>query len=412
MTIIDPGALRGALCTQTIQRAIDEAAAQGGGCVVVPAGEYVTAGLVLRSHVELHLEAGALLRFTDDFDAYPVISTRWEGYEQDCYRPLIYAKGETDVRLTGPGTLEGQGRRWWDAFRAGEMQAARPCFVCFEDCERVVMSDFTVQNSPAWTIHPLRCENVSIRGLTVVNPSDSPNTDGIDPESCRNVRISDCHIDVGDDCVAVKAGTEDADVRVPCENVTITGCTMVHGHGGVVLGSEMSGDIRRVAITGCVFDGTDRGVRIKTRRGRGGSVEDVSVTGLVMNDVLCPLVVNLMYFCGKDGRAPIVSDPNPQPVTERTPHVRRIRMADIVVTNAKSAAACLCGLPEAPLEDISIVNTQIHLVESEPQVPVMNAVATPVTCAGLRADYVRGLHLSDLRIVGARGEEIMLHDVK
>ena len=412
MTIIDPGALHGALCTQTIQRAIDEAAAQGGGCVVVPAGEYETAGLVLRSHVELHLEAGALLRFTDDFDAYPVIRTRWEGYEQDSRRPLIYAKGETDVRLTGPGTLEGQGQRWWKAFRAGEMTAARPCFVCFEDCERVVMSDFTVRNSPAWTIHPLRCENVSIRGLTVVNPSDSPNTDGIDPESCRNVRISDCHIDVGDDCVAVKAGTEDADERVPCENVTITGCTMVHGHGGVVLGSEMSGDIRRVAITGCVFDGTDRGVRIKTRRGRGGSVEDVSITGLVMNDVLCPLVVNLMYFCGKDGRAPIVSDPNPQPVTERTPHVRRIRMADIVVTNAKSAAACLCGLPEAPLEDISIVNTQIHLVEAEPQVPVMNAVAKPVTCAGLRADYVRGLHMTDLRIVGARGETIELHDVE
>ena len=412
MTIIDPGAFTGALCTQTIQRAIDEAAARGGGCVVVPAGEYETAGLVLRSHVELHLEAGALLRFTDDFDAYPVIHTRWEGYEQDSYRPLIYAKGETDVRLTGPGTLEGQGKRWWTAFRAGEMQAARPCFVCFEDCERVVMSDFTVRNSPAWTIHPLRCENVSIRGLTVVNPSDSPNTDGIDPESCRNVRISDCHIDVGDDCIAVKAGTEDAEQRVPCENVTITGCTMVHGHGGVVLGSEMSGDIRRVAITGCVFDGTDRGVRIKTRRGRGGSVEDVSITALVMNDVLCPLVINLMYFCGKDGRTPIVSDPNPQPVTERTPHVRRIRMADIVVTNAKSAAACLCGLPEAPLEDISIVNTQIHLVEAEPQVPVMNAVAKPVTCAGLRADYVRGLHMSDLRIVGARGETMELHDVE
>ena len=411
MTIIDPGSLRGAPCTQAIQRAIDEAAASGGGCVVVPAGEYETAGLVLRSHVELHLEAGALLRFTDDPDAYPVIRTRWEGYEQDSYRPLIYAKGETDVRLTGPGTLEGQGKRWWDAFRADALPAARPCFVCFEDCQRVVMSDFTVQNSPAWTIHPLRCENVSIRGLTVVNPSDSPNTDGIDPESCRNVRISDCHIDVGDDCVAVKAGTEDADVRVPCENVTITGCTMVHGHGGVVLGSEMSGSIRRVAISGCVFDGTDRGIRIKSRRGRGGSVEDVSVTGVVMNDVLCPLVVNLMYFCGKDGKKPIVSDPNPQPVDETTPHVRRIRMADIVVTNAKSAAACLCGLPEAPLEDISIVNTQIHLVESEPQVPVMNAVARPVTLSGLTAEFVCGLHLTDLRIVGARGETIALKNV-
>lgn len=166
------------------------------------------------------------------------------------------------------------------------------------------MSDFMVHNSPNWTIHPVRCENVTIDNLTIVNPFDSPNTDGIDPESCRNVRITGCHIDVGDDCIAVKAGTEDALEDVPCENIAITGCTMVHGHGGVVLGSEMSGGIRRVSITGCVFDGTDRGIRIKSRRGRGGAVEDVSVTGIVMNDVLCPLVINLMYFCGKDGKLP------------------------------------------------------------------------------------------------------------
>lgn len=411
MNILDFGAVRGKRSGEAIQRAIDEAAAQGGGRVTVPAGVFETAGLVLRSHVELHLESGAVLRFTDDFDAYPIIRTRWEGFEQDSYRPLIYAKGEENVALTGLGTLEGCGGKWWAAFRAGEMRAARPCFICFEDCRRVRMEGFKVTNSPAWTVHPLRCENVTIHGLTVVNPADSPNTDGIDPESCRNVRISDCHIDVGDDCIAVKAGTEDADERVPCENITVTGCTMVHGHGGVVLGSEMSGGIRRVAIAGCVFDGTDRGIRIKSRRGRGGSVEDVSVTGVVMNDVLCPLVVNLMYFCGKDGKAPVVSDPNPQPVDGRTPHVRRIRMADIVVTGAKSAAACLYGLPEAPLEDISIVNTQIHLVESEPQVPVMNALAVPVTCCGLRAEHVRGLHMTDLRIVGARGEAIAQKDV-
>ena len=316
------------------------------------------------------------------------------------------------MALTGLGTLEGQGQKWWTAFRAKTLSAARPCAVCFEDCTRVRMSDFVVRNSPSWTIHPVRCEDVTIDKLTIVNPFDSPNTDGIDPESCRNVRITGCHIDVGDDCIAVKAGTEDALENVPCENIAITGCTMVHGHGGVVLGSEMSGGIRRVSIAGCVFDGTDRGIRIKSRRGRGGAVEDVSVTGVVMNDVLCPLVVNLMYFCGKDGKLPIVSDPNAQPVTEGTPHVRRIRMADIVVTNAKSAAACLYGLPEAPLEDISIVNTQIHLTEDAPSFPVMNAVQQPVTLAGLTAEHVRGLHLTDLRIVGARGETVTLHDVE
>ncbi|MBQ7786350.1 MAG: glycoside hydrolase family 28 protein [Clostridia bacterium] len=412
MNILDFGAVRGTFSGDAIQNAIDAAAAQGGGRVVVPAGEYLTASLVMKSNVELHLQAGAVLRFVDDFDAYPIIRTRWEGYEQDSHRPLLYAKDEQNVAVTGMGTLEGQGKKWWTAFRAGEMTAARPCFICFEDCERVLLEGFKVQNSPAWTVHPLRCRNVTIQGLTVVNPSDSPNTDGIDPESCCNVRISGCHIDVGDDCIAIKAGTEDADFAVPCENVTVTGCTMVHGHGGVVLGSEMSGSIRRVAIAGCVFDGTDRGIRIKTRRGRGGSVEDVSVTGIVMNDVLCPLVINLMYFCGKDGKAPIVSDPNPQPVTQATPHVRRIRMADIVVTNVKSAAACLYGLPEAPLEDISIVNTQIHLVKSTPVEPVMNAVAKPVTLCGLQAEHIRGLHMTDVRIVGAEGEEMTLKDVE
>lgn len=412
MNIRDFGAKRGAFCGDAIQRAIDAAAAQGGGRVSVPAGEYETASLVLRSNVELHLEAGAVLRFVDDFDAYPVVNIRWEGYEQPCHRPLVYAKNEVNVALTGLGTLEGQGQKWWTAFRAKTLSAARPCAVCFEDCTRVRMSDFVVRNSPSWTIHPVRCEDVTIDKLTIVNPFDSPNTDGIDPESCRNVRITGCHIDVGDDCIAVKAGTEDALENVPCENIAITGCTMVHGHGGVVLGSEMSGGIRRVSIAGCVFDGTDRGIRIKSRRGRGGVVEDVSVTGVVMNDVLCPLVVNLMYFCGKDGKLPIVSDPNAQPVTERTPHVRRIRMADIVVTNAKSAAACLYGLPEAPLEDISIVNTQIHLTEDTPSFPVMNAVQQPVTLAGLTAEHVRGLHLTDLRIVGARGETVTLHDVE
>lgn len=181
MNILDFGAKRGEFCGDAIQRAIDAAAVQGGGRVVVPAGEYETASLVLRSNVELHLEAGAVLRFTDDFDAYPVVNIRWEGYEQPCRRPLIYAKNEVNVALTGFGTLEGQGKKWWTAFRAKTLDAARPCAVCFEDCTRVRMSDFMVHNSPNWTIHPVRCENVTIDNLTIVNPFDSPNTDGIDP---------------------------------------------------------------------------------------------------------------------------------------------------------------------------------------------------------------------------------------
>src|SRR5207245_3333293 len=150
-------------------------------------------------------------------------------------------------------------------------------------------------NSPAWTINPVRCENVTVHRVTIKNPADSPNTDGINPDSCRYVHISDCHIDVGDDCITIKSGieTEAEDKRGPCENITITNCTMAHGHGAVVLGSEMSGDVRNVVISNCVFSETECGIRIKTRRGRGGVIEDVRVSNIVMSDVLLPFSVNL-----------------------------------------------------------------------------------------------------------------------
>ncbi len=182
MNILDFGAKRGRFAATRFSARLTRRP-QGGGRVSVPAGEYETASLVLRSNVELHLEAGAVLRFVDDFDAYPVVNIRWEGYEQPCHRPLVYAKNEVNVALTGLGTLEGQGPKWWTAFRAKTLSAARPCAVCFEDCTRVRMSDFVVRNSPSWTIHPVRCEDVTIDKLTIVNPFDSPNTDGIDPES-------------------------------------------------------------------------------------------------------------------------------------------------------------------------------------------------------------------------------------
>lgn len=410
--ILDFGATSGILATEAIQRAIDAAAAKGGGRVVVPAGEYLTASVEIKSGVELHLESGATLRFSDDPAHYPVLRTRWEGYEQESYRALLYAKDAHDIALTGLGTLQGQGARWWTEFRAGRMDTARPYMIHFEDCTRVRIGDLKLLNSPAWTVHPLRCDNVAIHNLTIINPADSPNTDGIDPESCRNVRIEGCHIDVGDDCIAIKAGTEDALTSVPCENITITGCTMLHGHGGVVLGSEMSGSIRRVVVSSCVFDGVDRGIRIKTRRGRGGVVEDMLVTGIIMHDVLCPFVINLLYFCGKDGKEPIVSDPNPQPITDRTPAVRRIRLVNVDARNVRSAAACLYGLPESPLEEITMRGVSIAMTGDVPEVPAMNAVQEPVSRGGVFARYVRDLDLDNLSIRGVRGEVFNFVDVE
>ena len=151
-------------------------------------------------------------------------------------------------------------------------------------CTNVRLEGITCRNSASWTVHPLVCDNVTVDGITIANPPDSPNTDGINPEACSNVRIANCHIDVGDDCITIKSGKEHEPFRSsrPCENITVTGCTMLHGHGGVVIGSETAGGVRHVAIANCVFDGTDRGIRIKTCRGRGSAVEHVSVSNVVM----------------------------------------------------------------------------------------------------------------------------------
>jgi polygalacturonase len=201
----------------------------------------------------------------------------------------------------------------------------------------------------------VHCENVSVRAVTVINPPDSPNTDGINPDSCRNVHISDCHISGGDDCITIKAGTqhEQSDRRAPCRDILINNCTLERGPGGIVIGSEMSGGVQNVIISNCVFIATDRGIRIKSRRGRGGSVEDIRASNLIMDGVLCPFTINLYYNIGERGNL-IVSDKNPRPVDNGTPRIRGIHFSHITARQAKYAAGFLYGLAEMPLEDISL----------------------------------------------------------
>ncbi|NEE04757.1 glycoside hydrolase family 28 protein [Phytoactinopolyspora halotolerans] len=409
--------------TKAIQAAIDAAADEGGGTVVVPAGRYLTGALRLRSHVELHLDAGAHLRFVSDPGAFPVVEARWEGAAARVHQPCLYASGETGVAITGSGTVDGQGRPWWDAVRGERAALAhpRPTLIGLHECRQVTIRDVTLRDSPSWTVHPLLCDDVTITGIRIVNPHDSPNTDGIDPESCRNVRISDCHIDVGDDCIAIKAGSEWAPEKVPCENIVITGCTMVHGHGGVVIGSEMSGGVRNVVVSGCVFQGTDRGIRLKSRRGRGGIVEDVRVTNVIMDGVLCPLVVNAFYFCGPGGKDPVVADRSPQPVDVSTPLFRRIHLAHVTARNVHAAAGFVYGLPEQPVEDLTLDDVAISFADNAVAgQPAMATGVDDVARAGLRVGYVRDLDLSRVRIDGCdelgiqleHGEDVRHHDVR
>jgi hypothetical protein len=249
--------------------------------------------------------------------------------------------------------------------------------------------------------------------VTILNPPHSPNTDGINPDACRNVHISNCHIDVGDDCITIKSGTEGGDRAAlsPCENLTITNCTMVHGHGGVVIGSEMSGGVRNVTIANCVFVGTDRGIRLKSRRGRGGVVEDIRVSNVVMEDVLCPFIMNLYYGCGAWG-AERISDKRPYPVTEGTPCFRRIHFSGITARRVRYAAGFIYGLAEMPVQEVSFSDLSISMaLDASAGHPAMAPDMEPLQRAGFRVWNARGLHFHNVEVSDQRGPAIALTDV-
>lgn len=409
------GATETGLATGAIQQAIDECFAQGGGQVVVPSGRFLTGGLRLRSNVELHLSAGSVLSFSTDPADYQVITARWEGVKQEVYAACIYAEDAENIAVTGFGTLEGNGADWWHLFRnhPEDLAYPRPTLVSFQRCENVTLRDFRCLNSPSWTIHPLLSENITIDSLKIKNPADSPNTDGIDPESCKNVRISNCHIDVGDDCIAVKAGTEGTKERVSCENLTITNCTMVHGHGGVVLGSEMSGDIRNVTISNCVFQETDRGIRLKSRRGRGGTVEDIRVTNIVMDKVICPFIMNLYYFCGPGGKEPYVWEKKAYPIDERTPDFRRIHFSNITARNVQGAAGFIYGLAERFISEITFDNIAISMAEdSKGGVPAMMTGIEHMTNRGFILGFAQGISFHQVSLANFEGPAFTLEDTQ
>ena len=371
------------LNTMLINHTVDRLSQAGGGTLFFPAGTYLTGAIRLKSNITLELEAGATLLFSDNFDDYlPFMEVRHEGVMMKSFSPLISAMDAENITIKGEGTLDGQGKAWWTEFfriyvdlekngmrelnkyqplweRENDVEALyaetnedwhgtlkrrffRPPFIQPVRCRRVRIEGVKIINSPFWTVNPEFCDNVVVTGVTIHNVP-SPNTDGINPESCRNVHISDCHISVGDDCITLKSG-RDAQARrlgVPCENITITNCTMLSGHGGVVIGSEMSGSVRKVTISNCVFDGTDRGIRIKSTRGRGGVVEDIRVSNIIMSNIKREAVVlNLKY-----------SEMPVEPMSERTPLFRDISISGLTAVGVKTPVK-IVGLEEAPVTDI------------------------------------------------------------
>lgn len=372
---------KGVKCTEAIQKAIEKASKNGGGTIFFPAGEYLTGALKLKSNITIYLDSGALLKFSENFDDYlPYVEMRYEGIVMQSFSPLFYAKDAENITIKGRGVIDGQGKAWWNEVyriesakgpipltkyqkmwneqnkgivyspyykRTIDKKFFRPSFFQAYNCKNILIEGVTFQNSPFWTINPEFCDNVTVTGVTIFNPH-SPNTDGINPSSCKNVHISNCHISVGDDCITIKSG-RDADGRKygkPTENVTITNCTMLSGHGGVVIGSEMSGGIKKITISNCVFDGTDRGIRIKAARGRGGVVEDIRVDNIVMKNIKEEAII-LDLFYDKDNAV--------EPVTERTPIFRNIHISNVTGGNVNKAGF-VRGISEMPIQNISFSN--------------------------------------------------------
>lgn len=401
------------LCTAAIQRALDLCGEAGGGTVHLPAGTWLSGALVMHSHTTIEVGSGATLKASENPADYPVIEARWEGRQQRSHAPFIGGAQLVDVGIRGYGVIDGTGAPWWERHRKQTLDLPRPRLISFADCRRVRVQDVELINSPSWTINPVRCDDLVIDGVTIRNPADSPNTDGINPDSCSNVRIANCYISVGDDCITLKSGIESerSALMQPCQNIAITNCIMADGHGGVVIGSEMSGDVRNVVIANCIFRGTDRGIRLKSRRGRGGIIEDVRVNNILMTDVLCPVAVNLYYACGRWGDG-FVSSKHAQSVNEGTPRIRRLHLSNLSVRGARLAAAFVYGLPEMPIEDLSITDMQVEMAtDVQPGYAEMADEIDLMERHGFFMRNVRRVRLRNVQIVGQAGVAFDLGDV-
>jgi unsaturated rhamnogalacturonyl hydrolase len=391
-SIIDFGAAADgkADCTEAIENAIEACAEAGGGRVAVPAGSYLTGPIVLKSCVNLHLDGGATLQFTTDPKAYlPAVLTRFEGMECYNYSPLIYAYGQTNIAITGEGVLDGQAdnENWWSwkgkkeygwtdsapnqakarerlakmvedgtpvaDRKFGEGDYLRPSFIQPYRCSRVLVEGVRIRRSPMWEIHPVLCTNVTVRGVNI--ETHGPNNDGCDPESCRDVLIEDTLFDTGDDCIAIKSGRNNDGRRigVPAENHVIRCCTMKDGHGGVTIGSEISGGARNVFVEDCHMDSPnlDRVIRFKSNAVRGGVMENIFVRDLTVGKVADAfLQIDFVYEEGAKG-----------------PHKPVVR--NLIVENATVAQAQrvldVRGFPGSEISGVRIHNTTFKHISKE-----------------------------------------------
>lgn len=405
------GAKAGEDCSGAFAAAVSACRAAGGGRIVVSGGRYLSGPVHLGSKMELHISDDATIAFIPEPDRYlPPVLTHWEGLEFMGYSPLIYAYGESDIAITGGGTLDGgaDDTHWWPwkggQFSIGKTEEdqkfararlvadaenhvpvservyadgayLRPPFIQPFRCRRVLIEGVTIRSAPFWLINPVLCRDVTVSGVNC--ESLGPNSDGCDPESCYNVLIENCRFDTGDDCIAIKSG-RNADgrrINTPCENIVIANCEMKAGHGGVVIGSEISGGVRNVFAENCRMSSPDleRAIRIKTNSVRGGIIEHLRYRNITVGEVQDAIVINYYYEEGDAGAF--------------DPIVRDVRIENLDIRNARRVFQ-VRGFERDPIQDVYLGNVS---VESAGEVGVIenvtNFVTEDVFINGVRYDY-------------------------
>ena len=410
------------LNTEAFAKAIDTLSQYGGGRVTVPTGIWLTGPITLKDNIELHIKPDAVLLFSTDRSLYPIIETVFEGLDTKRCQAPINADGARNIAITGGGTIDGNGDSWrqvkkskiapgqwkkllasggltnakgdiWypdstsfkgsivsDAFNVPQGLSTdeeweevktylRPVLIGIKNCENVLLEDCLFQNSPCWNIHPLMCKNVIINRITVRNPWYSQNGDGLDVDSCEDVLVINSSFDVGDDAICIKSGkNEDGRRRArPCKNLIVDNCIVFHGHGGFVVGSEMSGGVENIKVSNCRFLGTDVGLRFKSCRGRGGVVRNIFIEDIVMMNIPTePLLFDLHY--GGKSAVEAAADGQPAydvpfvPADETTPQFRDIYIKDIVCSGA-ARAMYFNGIPEMNVENIVVEDCEIVSVK-------------------------------------------------
>jgi len=399
-----------------------------GGRLYFPAGTYLTLPLALKSHITLELSQGAVILGSTDRERYPVIPGfvkdletgaeipmgGFEGNEVAAYQSLLHASYGEDIAVVGQGRIDGNAQNgdWWGDFLS--FPAARPRVFFCNRTKHVVFHGVTVANSPSWHMHPFFSQDISILDCSISAPKQSPNTDAIDPESCDGVNIIGCRFSVGDDCIAVKSGKLEMGrkYRTPADHHVVRNCLMEFGHGAVTLGSEAAAGIQNLSVTQCYFHATDRGLRIKSRRGRGKDsfINNVLFDNIRMDRVLTPLVINLWYNCVDPDRfSEYVWSREMLPVDDRTPHLGAFAFRNMECTGAEVAACYIDGLPESPIDEVELENIRISFAEdAKPGLPAMQNFARERCRLGLYLDHVKRIRIKNVELSGVEGEPLIV----